>query len=66
MGAVGPPAESDCPGWGEDVGQGKLPEGGALKDVAGHQADTGQEVGLGGTFQLSVQHVQRPRMFIPW
>lgn len=35
--------------------------------VAGvHQTDTGQEGGLEGTFQLSLQHVQRPRMFILW
>lgn len=65
-GCGSPQERATAPGWGEDIDQGKLSEGGALRDAAGHQADTEQEVELEGTFQLSLQHVQRPRMFIPW
>lgn len=60
-GCGSPQERATAPGCGEDIGQGTLPEGGALKGAAGHQADTEQEVGLEGTFQLSLQRVQRPR-----
>lgn len=53
-------------GGGKDIGQGQLPEGDAPKaggsSPGGHEREASSE----GTFQLRLQHVQRPRMFIPW
>lgn len=56
-----------APGWGAQA----LARESFLKErpgrmAVGHQADAEQEGGLEGTFLLSLPHVQRPRMFIPW
>lgn len=53
-------------GCREGHGSEKVPERGTPGVAGVHQADTQWEAGLEGTFQLSPQHVQRPRMFIPW
>lgn len=49
-------------GWGEDTGQRKLPEEVWLEFTR----QTEQKWSLERTFQLSLQPVQRPRMFMPW
>lgn len=63
----GPPQERvTAPGRGTGVGQEKLPEGEAWKNGWRSPGGHGAGGGLEGTFQLSLPHVQRPRMFIPW